>query len=64
MRHEIFDRWLTEGHDVDHVMEHLADANFDPEFFKHYEKEIIAKYNADRGKSVKAKKKSLKRIFA
>ncbi len=63
MRHEIFDRWLTEGRDVDYVMEHLADANFDPEFYKQYEQEIVTKYNADYGISLKAKKKSIKRIF-
>jgi len=63
MRHEIFDRWLTESRDVDYVMEHLTDANFDPEFYKPYEKEIVAKYNTDFGKSIQAKKKSIKRIF-
>ncbi|WP_353779057.1 FAD-dependent oxidoreductase [Winogradskyella sp. 3972H.M.0a.05] len=40
MRHETFDRWLTEKRDVDYVVEHLAEANFDPELYKHYEKEI------------------------
>ncbi len=63
MRHEIFDRWLTEGRSADYVMEHLADANFDPEFFKHHEKAIISAYNKEMGKSLKPKKKSLKRIF-
>ena len=63
MRHEIFDRWLTEGRNVDDVMGHLADANFDPEFYKQYEQEIVAKYNTDFGKSVNSKKKSIKRIF-
>jgi len=63
MRHEIFDRWLTEGRQADYVMEHLADANFDPEFYKQYEKEIVSKYNTDFGKSIKTKKKSIKRIF-
>ena len=64
MRHELFDRWLTEKQPVDYVMEHLADANFDPEFYKKYEKEIIGKYNSDYQKSIHSKKKSLKRIFA
>ncbi len=64
MRHEVFDRWLTQEKDVDYVMEHLIDANFDPEFYKNYETEIVSKYNADFGKSIKMKKKSLKRIFA
>ncbi len=63
MRHEVFDRWLTDERSADYVMEHLADANFDPEFYKHYEKSIIAAYNGDTGKSLKGKKKSLKRIF-
>ena len=44
MRHETFDRWLTEERDTDYVVEHLAEANFDPEFYKHYEKEILAAY--------------------
>ncbi len=63
MRHEIFDRWLTEEKSVDYVMEHLKDANFDPEFFKVYESQIVSKYNSDFNKSITVKKKSLKRIF-
>ena len=63
MRHEIFDRWLTEERNVDYVMEYLADANFDPEFYKQYEQEIVTKYNADFSKSLNTKKKSIKRIF-
>nr|WP_299387467.1 FAD/NAD(P)-binding oxidoreductase [Allomuricauda sp.] len=64
MRHQVFDKWLSQEKDVDHVMEHLADANFDPEFYKHHEADIVSKYNSDFGKSIKPKKKSLKRIFA
>lgn len=45
MRHEIFDRWLTEKCDVDFIMNHLPEANFDPEFYKHYEKDILNAYN-------------------
>ncbi|WP_299384461.1 FAD-dependent oxidoreductase [uncultured Lacinutrix sp.] len=45
MRHETFDRWLTEKRDVDYVIKNLKEANFDPEFYKHFEKEIIATYN-------------------
>ncbi|WP_343488009.1 FAD-dependent oxidoreductase [Allomuricauda sp. d1] len=63
MRHPVFDRWLTEERDVDFVMEHLIDANFDPEFYKNHEKEILSKYNSAFGKSIKPKKKSIKRIF-
>ncbi len=63
MRHELFDRWLTEERDVDYVMEHLVDANFDPEFYKNYESEIVHQYNATFGKSIQSKKKNIKRIF-
>ncbi|WGD33547.1 FAD/NAD(P)-binding oxidoreductase [Olleya sp. YS] len=45
MRHETFDNWLTEKRDVDYVINHLAEANFDPEFYKHFEKDIKLAYN-------------------
>ena len=64
MRHEVMDRWLTERRNVDFVIEHLIDANFDPEFYKHYETEIAAAYNKEFGTQINPKKKSLKRIFA
>ncbi|MGB6154180.1 MAG: FAD/NAD(P)-binding oxidoreductase [Pricia sp.] len=64
MRHEIFDRWLTEERDMDYVMEFLKDANFDPEFYAKYESEIVSKYNSEFGTDIHPKKKSWKRIFA
>ena len=45
MRHETFDTWLTEKRDVDYVMNHLSEANFDPEFYSHFEAEILSAYN-------------------
>ncbi|MEZ2413335.1 NAD(P)/FAD-dependent oxidoreductase [Muriicola sp. E247] len=63
MRHEMFDRWLTEGRTIDYVMEHLRDANFDPEFYGQYEQEIVDNYNSTFGTNIKPKKKSWKRIF-
>ncbi|WP_111307923.1 NAD(P)/FAD-dependent oxidoreductase [Confluentibacter sediminis] len=44
MRHEVFDRWLTENRDIDYVIKNLSEANFDPEFYKHYEREIQKTY--------------------
>jgi len=64
MRHEIFDKWLSENRTVDHVMEYLKDANFDPEFYKQYEEDIVHRYNQQFGKSISPKKKSWKRIFS
>ena len=63
LRHEVFDRWLSEKRTIDYVMEHLRDANFDPEFYKNFESQIVSKYNSDLGKSINLKKKNLKRIF-
>ncbi|AUC16410.1 FAD-dependent oxidoreductase [Tenacibaculum sp. SZ-18] len=64
MRHEFFDKVLTEKKSVIHVLQHLADANFDPEFYKQYEQEIISKFNKAHGTNIQAKKKSWKRIFS
>ncbi|MFC5048190.1 NAD(P)/FAD-dependent oxidoreductase [Aquimarina hainanensis] len=44
MRHEVFDRWLTEKRSADYVLSHLKEANFDPEFFSSFEDEIFASY--------------------
>ncbi len=63
MRHEIFDRWLTENRTIEYVLEYLKDANFDPEFYTQYEKEIVAKFNREFNSNIIPKKKSWKRIF-
>lgn len=64
MRHEIFDQWLTENRPITHVLEFLADANFDPEFYKLHEADILAKFNKERNTNIQLKKKSWKRIFS
>ncbi|RKS55115.1 pyridine nucleotide-disulfide oxidoreductase [Gillisia mitskevichiae] len=45
MRHETFDKWLTEERSVDFVIENLKQANFEPEFYKTYETEIQQSFN-------------------
>ncbi|TXD54033.1 MULTISPECIES: NAD(P)/FAD-dependent oxidoreductase [unclassified Polaribacter] len=64
MRHEIFDKWLTENKPIAHVLEFLSDANFDPEFYKLYEVEILSKFNQENNTNIQLKKKSWKRIFS
>ena len=64
MRHEMFDKWLTEKRDVDYVMSYLKDANFDPEFYKAYESDILKQYNDTFNTNLTAHKKSWKRIFS
>ncbi|TJY37846.1 NAD(P)/FAD-dependent oxidoreductase [Pontimicrobium aquaticum] len=63
MRHEFFDKMLTEKQSVKYVLEHLADANFDPEFYKLHEKEIVTKFNIENVSNIQLKKKNWKRIF-
>jgi NADPH-dependent 2,4-dienoyl-CoA reductase/sulfur reductase-like enzyme len=45
MRHEVFDRWLTEERTTDYVLENLAEANFDPEFYRKMEPQILKAYH-------------------
>lgn len=45
MRHTVFEKWLTEKRTLEYVLEHLCEANFDPEFFAEFESEFVAQYN-------------------
>ena len=40
LRHENFDRWLRQKKSVQYVLDHLTEANFDPEFTERYERDI------------------------
>jgi NAD(P)H-nitrite reductase large subunit len=62
MRHEVWDKWLSAGKSIEYVLENLPQANFDPEFFKQHEVEIIAKYNHETASSLQLKSK--KGIFS
>ena len=44
MRHEVFDTWLTEKKNLNFVINNLRIANFDPEFYKKYEHQILSKF--------------------
>ena len=44
MRHEVFDKWLTEGRDLSFVIANLKNANFDPEFYSRFENDIQSAY--------------------
>ena len=63
MRHEFFDKILTNKKSVEYVLEHLADANFDPEFYKLHENDIVNKFNQENNTNIQLKKRSWKRIF-
>ena len=58
-RHEVCARWIKEKQDISYVMTQLQEANFDPEFHKRYEKEIIIQFNQEYpDRSVKIRSKN------
>lgn len=63
MRHQAFDKWLNEKRNVKYVLENLASANFDPEFYKLHEPKIIEKFNIENNTQLKLKKKRWKILF-
>jgi len=56
-RHEICEKWILENTHIEKVLENLGLANFDPEFYKEYDEELIKVYNKVEGKNIKLKTK-------
>ena len=56
-RHEVCEKWLKEKTSVETVLQNLGIANFDPEFYKEYETEVIKIYNQQTGKNLQLKQK-------
>ena len=46
LRHEVIDRWLTQGVAVDQAVERLGEANFDPEQYHRYEGDILQAFTS------------------
>lgn len=44
LRHEVINNWLNEKKSILDVLQQLEKANFDPEFFKSYEKDIFKSF--------------------
>jgi len=64
LRHRLFESWIKEKRTVEYVLENLHMANFDPEFYKKYEHEILEKYNKENpGRNLILRKKNLIGIF-
>lgn len=60
-RHEVCEKWLKEKTHIEEVLKNLGIANFDPEFYKEYEEDVIKIYNQQTGKNLRLKqKRSLK----
>lgn len=56
-RQEVCEKWIARGTHVEEVLQNLGLANFDPEFYKQYEHEVVALYNQQTGKQLKLKQK-------
>lgn len=44
MKHEVFSRWLSEERSIEYVLQHLREANFDPEFYDRHQREIFSTF--------------------
>ncbi len=56
-RHEICEKWLSEKTSVEKVLQNLGLANFDPEFYKEYEAEVVKIYNRQTGRNLQLKQR-------
>ena len=46
-RQDVCEKWINEGRDIKFVLEHLHDANFDPEFFQRHESDLVDVFNTE-----------------
>ena len=44
-RQEVCLKWIREKRSIEEVLENLSEANFDPEFFKQHENDLVEVYN-------------------
>jgi NADPH-dependent 2,4-dienoyl-CoA reductase/sulfur reductase-like enzyme len=56
-RHEVCEKWIQRGAAIETVLQNLGLANFDPEFSKQHEADLIAVYNHQTGKNLTLKQK-------
>lgn len=57
MRQDVCQAWIGEQKTLQYVLPRLHEANFDPEFFKRYELQILAEYNAGSTRQLKPVRK-------
>ena len=56
-RHEVCEKWIQEKTNIEDVLQNLGIANFDPEFYKEYDEEVVKIYNQQTGSNLQLKKK-------
>ncbi len=56
-RHEVCEKWIREQTNVEIVLRDLSLANFDPEFFRQYEADVIRQYEKMTGTTIRQSNK-------
>ncbi len=56
-RHEVCEKWIKDKTPIETVLRDLGLANFDPEFYKEYENEVVQIFNRQTGKNLQLKTK-------
>ncbi len=56
-RHEVCEKWILERTPVETVLQNLSLANFDPEFYKSHESDLVSQYNQQSGANLSLKSK-------
>ncbi|MCB0629694.1 MAG: FAD/NAD(P)-binding oxidoreductase [Saprospiraceae bacterium] len=56
-RHEVCEKWIATQTSVETVLQDLGLANFDPEFFREYEEEVVRTYNQQSGRQLQVRQK-------
>ena len=63
LRHHVMDYIIRNKHNIQYLIEHLRDVNFDPEFYKNHSKEIAKAYETQFQTKVRLKYKNWFRIM-
>ena len=56
-RHEVCEKWLREKTPIETVLQDLSLANFDPEFYSEYERDLLELFRKLSGKDLQLRKK-------
>ena len=56
-RHEVCEKWIKNKTPIETVLQNLGLANFDPEFYKEYENEVVQIFNKQTGNNLQLKTK-------
>ena len=56
-RHEVCEKWIATETHIEEVLQNLGLANFDPEFYKQYEQDVVDFYNKQEGTKLTLKTK-------